>query len=326
MDTIYQAALEALLRHGVYVDPIRDATSPHSRFGTQRRRTVELTDWCIRTDRIRERVLSNPVRGARLDRAIGMAVWSLCGREDVESIAIYNPLARDFSDDGVSIRAPWGRRILHGGPRSLVGRALTILRRDPASLRAVVPVYGPGDLAARSRDIPCLQAIHFTCRGTSLHMTCLLRSLNPYWVWPYDHFFLTLLLEFCGRVQGREPGSIGYLVSSLQVDEDDLDRVRAAAATPIEPAPAMSPIPEGTSWNTLVLLDAAAAVVKSFLEQRSMPASDLEQALITSGLQPWWQEMLLLLARLYLRAADDARHADIGHVQPRGLLGIDETL
>lgn len=311
MDTIFLSALQDLLSHGKFVEPIRDIASPHSGFGRSPRRTLEVCDWSIRTQDVRSRFLANSARAARIDRAIGMAFWSFCARKDVASLQAYNPRASDFSDDGLTIRAPWGYRILREGPRSPVARALSILAQDRSSLRAVVPVLHLDDVGAPSRDVPCLQSLHFTCRSGYLHLTCFLRSLNPYWVWPYDHFFLTALLEFCSCLLRVEPGSLGYLVSSLQIDETDIPLVERALKTNDTPLPAMSPMETEVDWTLQASLAHVDAEVRSFITRPAIDPASFLNRIERQDLPAWWKSAAILLALSFLKSTDDPRRHGI---------------
>jgi thymidylate synthase len=307
MDTIFLSALQDLLSHGKFVEPICDVSSPHSGFGRSPRRTLEVCDWSIRTQDIRTRFLANSVRGARIDRAIGMTFWSFLARTDVVSLQAYNPRASDFSDDGRTIRAPWGYRILGDGRRSSVAQALSVLAQDRSSLRAVVPVLRSDDVGVPSRDVPCLQSLHFTYRSGSLHLTCFLRSLNPYWVWPYDHFFLTTLLEFCSRLLRVEPGSLGYLVSSLQIDETDIPSVELALNADAISLPAMAPMEAEVDWTLQESLTHVDAEVRSLITSPDVdPASFLDR-IEGQDLPTWWKNVATLLALSFFKSTNDPR-------------------
>lgn len=311
MDTIFLSALRDLLSHGKFVEPICDASSPHSGFGRSPRRTLEVCDWSIRTQDIRTRFLANSVRGARIDRAIGMAFWSFCARTDIAAVQAYNPKASDFSDDGLTIRAPWGYRILREGQRSPVARALAILAQDRASLRAVVPVLRSDDVGVPSRDIPCLQSLQFTYRSGSLHLTCFLRSLNPYWVWPYDHFFLTALLEFCSCLLRVEPGTLGYLVSSLQIDETDIPFVERALNTNDTSLPAMPPMETEVDWTLQESLAHVDAEVRSLITNPAADAASFLDRIESQDLPAWWKNVAILLALNFFKSTNDPRRYDI---------------
>jgi len=302
MDDIFIESLQALKSSGRSVPEIVDPTSPHSGFGRGGSATVEVLGWRAATDRIRRRLLWNPARAAWLDQAIGMCLWNLAASQALKPVAFYNPNAARFSDDGRVVRAPWGFRMLAGHESSALARALELLRRDPSSLRAVVPVFEPHDLGVATRDMPCLLAIHCLVRERALHFNCFFRSVNPYWVWPYDHFFLTVLLEFAASVLAVKPGSLIYTVSSLQLPVKDAPLRERALGAPRGTAPAMPPMAPGQSWPGLKAGLAMEPRVRALLARELEGAADPEawQASMAAVEEPWQRGLFQALAYAFL--------------------------
>lgn len=231
----FSASLQRLVLSGRSVPPILSKHSPHSSFGDNLgNNLVETVSWQTRIDP-RNPFLANPVRSIWIDQALGMALWNLTASSDLASVAFYNANAARFSEDGQQLRAPWGARLLKGGMNSPFFRALELLDLDPSSLRAVVPVYSIEDLGVSSRDVPCLLNLQLLSREGQLDFYCHLRSLNPYWVWPYDHVFLSFLLAFAARKSGLTIGTISYFTTSLQARETELSLFRRA----VEVAPSI---------------------------------------------------------------------------------------
>lgn len=235
--TAYAAALQELLSSGQEVPPIKSATSPHSGFGTSPTPTLELTDWSLRDVPATSQMLWNPERSPSRSKAFGMAVWQLTANRTKNAISYYNPDASDFSDDGATIRAPWGLRLLAPHSRSVTARALALLQRDPSSLRGVLPVFTEGDVGTESRDVPCLLGISLRLRGRALHATAMFRSLNPYSVWPYDHAFLALFATLLAGHLKADRAFVSYHVASLQIPVTQAAAASRAAATDLSCAP-----------------------------------------------------------------------------------------
>ena len=64
----------------------------------------------ITYERPYERVLLNPARDCNPFFHLYEAMWMLAGRNDVESLAFYNPRMREFSDDGKTLNGAYGYR------------------------------------------------------------------------------------------------------------------------------------------------------------------------------------------------------------------------
>lgn len=303
MDKMFFQALQAVIRHGVTVPPIVDPTSVHSGFGTGGDGTIEYLNWIGKTTDIYDRLLLNPVRSIWLDQAIGMALWNLRGSDSLSDVMFYNPNAVRFTDDNKTIRAPWGKRIMHGGKLSPLAAAVELLRRDPSSLRAVIPIFTEADLAIASRDVPCALAIHFLIRDGGLELICFLRSLNPYWVWPYDHFFFSIVLEFAASLLGIKPRAITYTVSSLQISNSDRPLAERAltceSPVPIHP----TPMPSAYSWQHLAMLNMVEKRVRTSLAaactSNSIVSEDTWCDIVTQG-DLWLADLVSSLIYAYL--------------------------
>ena len=281
IDSFFVEALRAILEKGVSVPPVTEATSPHSRFGAGGVSTLEIRNWQGECRNIRSRVLQNSLRAIWLDQAIGMALWQFGATTSLEQVAFYNPRAADFSDDGESVRAPWGLRLFAGEPSSFE-KCLATLRKDPSTFRAVVPVFQPQDVGVQSRDVPCLLTLQFLLRQGSLAMVCHLRAMNPYWIFPYDHFFLTILLEWSASILGVDCGGLEYCVNSMHISSRDQAVVAKACQT--EPAIAieMPPMPKGLSSRYFLDLQVLERRVRAVLA-----------AMRTEGVSPGtWMDLL----------------------------------
>ena len=97
--------------------------------GSRNGGTREIMNIEITLDRPLEREVLHQERKASLPAQIAETMWVLAGRNDIEWLSHYLPRAKDFSDDGTTWRAGYGRRLRHFGAeyapkwRSQIGRA-----------------------------------------------------------------------------------------------------------------------------------------------------------------------------------------------------------
>lgn len=193
-----------------------------------------------------------------------------------------------------------------GGKLSPLSAVVELLRRDPYTLRAVIPIFREPDVAVASRDIPCALAIQFLARDHGLELICFLRSLNPYWVWPYDHFFLSILLEFAACLLGIKPHAITYSVSSLQINK----RERALAERALRCEPLMPlhapPMPSTYSWQHLATLDTVEKRARTALAAAcTSPVPNETWRDIIAQADPWLADLVSSLIYAFL-----LRHCD----------------
>jgi len=125
----------------------------------------------------RQRVIFNEVRNANPFFHMMEALWILAGREDVAWLKIFNRKIGDYSDNGVTFHAPYGKRIA-----GQIDRVVDLLRRDPDSRRAVLQIWDHNrDLGKDSLDIPCNDLVFLKIRGGRLNMTVSCRSNDIVW-------------------------------------------------------------------------------------------------------------------------------------------------
>jgi hypothetical protein len=119
-------------------------------------------------ERPTERVLFWPERDANPFFHLFEALWMLAGRKDLAFLTPFVKRMKNFSDDGVTLQGAYGYRWrkhwtvgVPGGkiePIDQLERAITLLKSQPYSRRAVITMFDPvEDLRTDegSKDIPC---------------------------------------------------------------------------------------------------------------------------------------------------------------------------
>jgi hypothetical protein len=111
----------------------------------------------MRLSNPRTRMLDVPRKKLPASFAIGEWLWTIGAHEDLAFIRYYAPSYGRFSDDGVMLNGAYGPRIV---PE--LEKIVDLIRQDPDSRRAVVPIYARKDVALDSRDIPCTTTLQLS--------------------------------------------------------------------------------------------------------------------------------------------------------------------
>ena len=239
-ETAWIRELRELLRRG---RPVRIGESLSVASGEV---TIELLNRSFDLWNPRDRLVYNPIRRFNLPRAVGRFLWMMAASDRVSDIEYYEPRARRFSDDGVTIPgSDDGRRLFAARPGlDQIARVVELLDREEHSRRGAVAVYLPEDAGRRSHDIPCTLSLAYNVRQGDLHATTLMRANDALGVMPYDVFLFSLLAEFVARSLGIPLAQYHHFAVSMHIYERDRARVEAIVASPRSPqAMAMAPMP-----------------------------------------------------------------------------------
>lgn len=155
------------------------------------------------------------------------AIWSLDGRDDVDTLAYYRPAARDFSDDGTTLCGAFGRRIFWPSGASQADRIVDLAAVDISSRRLYASILSPQDDAVRTREYPCAIGLQFFARGGKLETVVNMRAQQLLTVLPYDLFlFSVFAMWFAHRMQ-LQVGSIHYLANTAHIYASELGAARS---------------------------------------------------------------------------------------------------
>lgn len=169
-----------------------------------------------------ERVLSVPNRRANPVFHLVEAMWILAGCEDVETLARFNPRMREYSDDGKTFHAAYGKRILSQFGIDQLRRVITQLNYYPDTRRAVISIWNPvQDLGSNSKDVPCNDMISFKLRNGRLRMMVFNRSNDMIWgAYGANAVQFSVIQEVVARALGVEVGEYTQVSDSFHVYTD----------------------------------------------------------------------------------------------------------
>lgn len=160
-----------------------------------------------------ERVLLCPVRRANpfLNLLDGLSVFSMV--DLVKPFADIVPRFKNYSDDGKTLRAHYGKRISYQ-----LHAAIDMLRRDPNSRRVVISIWNKAeDLDVRSVDIPCnVMVVPRIVRGDRLDLTVFNRSNDMFWgMLGANIVQFSFLQEYMARMLGKRVGELHQISTNL---------------------------------------------------------------------------------------------------------------
>lgn len=222
-------------------------------------RALDLTGTTLELSNPRCRLSRSATRGV-LFSSLGELCWYLSGSNDTERIAYYLSHYRDQDEDGV-VRAGYGPRLLLPPGRSPVETAVALLRRNPHSRRAVVPIFDRDDLVGEHKEVPCTCLLQFLVRDEQLHAITYMRSNDIFLGLPHDIFAFTMLQELMARSLGVQLGRYIHITGSLHLYERDAANTRQFLREGWQSTTSMPEMPEGDPWGMVrVLLDAEEAL------------------------------------------------------------------
>ena len=208
-------------------------------------RTLELTPFCFGIANPRRRCVMNSARRWNLPLAIGEFCWHVSGSNELQFIEYYAKRWREFAEDGSTIRGScYGHRIFNhsGESRSQWQQIVDLLRKDPASRRAVLNFQEETEDLITPKDVPCASTMQFLVRDSRLHAITCMRSNDAIWGLPYDVFLFTMFQELLASELGLPLGNYTHTVGSLHLYERHFDlaqRIVGVPAVSAEEMPAM---------------------------------------------------------------------------------------
>ena len=216
----------------------------------------------------RDRITRFSARPLNIVGAVARFVWMMAGSDRLEDIAFYEPKARGWTDNQISMPGSnYGMRLFQ--PRPGLNQIEGVIKRmnmDRASRRAAMVIWVPEDAVRDSSDIPCAFGTYYAIRGEQLVSTTIMRSNNAWLLLPYNTFEFTLFAEVVATSTGANLGPYIHFAASMHVIDGQRESaekvVRAFRSSPKGqrrlPMPPMPTEPAPLSQvNELVRLEAA---------------------------------------------------------------------
>ncbi len=178
--------------------------------------TREISPCFITITNPRSRLAYHPIRRLNLMHAICESLHLFGDSNKVDDYPFVS--MQQFSDDETTLHGAYGPRIASALPS-----ILNILRNDPDSRQAVIPIFESSDLNCGSKDVPCTATIQFTIRRGVLNCHVNMRSNDFVWGFPYDVFQFTMMQEVIANTLGYELGYYHHSTMSMHTYKHHYD-------------------------------------------------------------------------------------------------------
>jgi thymidylate synthase len=195
-------------------------------------KTREILNVTIEVVEGRKNILYNVERDLNYRFMIAEWLWIQAGLSDVETLATYNSVMRNFSDDNIILSGAYGPRL---APQWHY--VITALNQ-PDSRQAVSVIWTPHP--SYSKDIPCTLTLQWLIRNSQLHCTINMRSSDVWLGLPYDYFTFSQLTNHLASLIEIEVGSITMNLASSHIYEQHFE-IGTAAFLSIENTTIESP-------------------------------------------------------------------------------------
>jgi thymidylate synthase len=180
-----------------------------------------------------ERVLLDPIRLCNPFFHVAEACWMLAGFQSVGWLAKFNKRIADSADDDGTINGAYGYRWRKHWSMDQIRSCLGLLRRNPASRRAVLQMWDPQvDLDVSNNDIPCNTSIFFRVVRGALEATVANRSNDVVWgMCGANAVHLTILQELMARELGMKIGRYHVMTNNAHCYLDIPNMVQMLGTT-----------------------------------------------------------------------------------------------
>ena len=228
-DEAVMEVISEISKNGSIVKPVKNSNNKKS--------SKELRNFQFSLINPLNRIAINPNNPLNIIPSIGRFVWLIAGNDRMEDIAFYQPKAREYTDNGFTIPGSnYGKRIFNPTEGvNQITNIIELLRDDPNSRRAVIPIWSPNDSTRlKSNDIPCAVSITFLIRDNKLHTTLMMRSNNALRLLNVNIFEFSLIGEIVARELNIEYAQYTHYSNSMHVFEGDFNIVNKWPVHPKE--------------------------------------------------------------------------------------------
>ena len=252
--------------------------------------------------------ISNPL--ARISRTetrgrpfscLGELCWYLSKTNKLDFIEYYVPGYKIYADGDVIVGG-YGPRLFSWKNVDQFTRVIDLLKKNPASRKAVVQLFDSEDLVVDYKDVPCTCTLQFMVRQSQLNMFTHMRSNDAFLGLPHDVFCFTMLQEIMAKTLGVKLGKYKHMVGSLHIYDKDENQAQLFLNEGWQPTGnLMEPMPDGDPWP---------AIQSVLSAERAIRVGEGFDLKVVDSLNDYWADIVRLL--LIFRAQKDK---DVGEMR-----------
>lgn len=241
-----------------------------------------------------QRVVYSKTRKINIIFNFAEALWYLSGDNSLDYMSYYNQRMPNYSVDGkILTGTAYGKKIFHFGEQQLDQwqRVKKILSEDPDSKRAVMQIFDANELTiADNLDVSCTLGLQFFIRNNRLNMVSYMRANDAFRGIVSDVFSFTMIQELMARDLNIEVGEYYHTVGTMHIYQTDDTWVSHVLEDPRSLNFKFPMMPSGNNWDMIKKL------MKYEKMLRKNECTMDWQAILDTGLSPYWQQILALFS------------------------------
>lgn len=256
-------------------------------------------------DNPRDRLIIDNKRSMNIFQCIGQFLWITQGNFSVADIAYYQPAARKYSSDGITMIGAYGLRLFGIHHLNQMNYLLEVLGEDPTKRKAVASVYLPqfDQHNKKNEEVPCTLNLQYLVRDKKVHAVTYMRSQDAYNILPYDLFIFTMLQEYVTAYLGGqynvELWEYHHFSGSFHTYERDEDAIRKVIANPAKCTP-MGKMPPDDVYLELGRINDFEMVLRNAVSFHTKKEIFLDLDVYEKALEgyadhPYWKQIGIIL-------------------------------
>ena len=156
-------------------------------------------------------------RPLSMNYALAELEWYWTGNRSCHAIGAHAKKWLEITDDGLTSNSAYGYILFKKYNKNQLEEIIEMLRRDPASRRAVLNISDPTLDKIKTKDMQCTISLQFIVRDGKVHTTVYMRSNDVYYGFPYDYIFFVSIAQYIAKRLNLEVGEYVHHAGSMHI-------------------------------------------------------------------------------------------------------------